>query len=65
MGDGPRIFWKANTAGCKKSKVYVERIVDNFLTQGIKKLAKGGTLLELILTNKESVRKVKVGGSFG
>lgn len=50
----PKICWKTNTAGCKQSRVFVEHIVDNFLTQGVKELTKEDTLLEVILTKNWS-----------
>lgn len=62
----PDIYWRDNTAGHKQSSWFLEGMEDSFLTQVIKELMRGDTLLDLILTNKEElVGDVKVRDSLG
>lgn len=60
------ICWKGNTVKQKQSWSFLECIDGNFLTQVIKELAWGGTLLKLMFMNKEKLlRDVKVVDSHG
>ncbi|PKU32130.1 dtw domain-containing protein 2 [Limosa lapponica baueri] len=68
MGDfnHPDICWKDNTAGHKKSRKFLECVNDNFLLQMIEEPMRKGTVLDLVLTNKEGlVGNVKFKGSLG
>jgi len=59
----PDICWRDNTAGHRKSRRFLERIDDNFLTQGIEKPMRRRALLDLLLTNKAGLGDVKAEGS--
>lgn len=55
------LTWKVNAEGHKQSRRFLECIDDNFLTQLVKDLTKGSTLLGLILKNEEKpARNMKV-----
>jgi len=65
MGDfnHPDISWEDHTASQAQSRRFLQSIDDNFLTQVVKEPTRKGTLLGLVLTNKEGlVEAVKVGG---
>ena len=57
------VCWRDNTAGHRKSRRFLERIDDNFLTQGIEKPMRRRALLDLLLTNKAGLGDVKAEGS--
>ncbi|PKU48494.1 rna-directed dna polymerase from mobile element jockey-like [Limosa lapponica baueri] len=62
----PDICWRDNTAGCKKSKKFLECIDDNFLLQMVEEPMRNGAMLDLVLTNREGlVGNVKLKCSFG
>ncbi|KAM6382481.1 uncharacterized protein FN964_001067 [Alca torda] len=68
MGDfnHPNICWKDNTVGHKKSSKSLECVDDNFLLQMVEEPTRRGTMLDLVLTNKEGlVASVKLKGSLG
>ena len=55
MGDfnHPDICWRDSIAGHRKSRKFLECIDDKFLLQVIEEQTKRGTMLDLVLTNKE------------
>lgn len=57
------ISGKDNTAGHKQSR-FMQCIDDNFLTEMIKEAIRKGTLLDLILTNKEKMVRSSLGCSY-
>ncbi|PKU48911.1 glycerol kinase [Limosa lapponica baueri] len=60
--DHPDTCWRGNTGGYEQSRRFLKHIDDNFLTQVIEKMMRGGTLLDLRLKNKEELfRKAKFG----
>ncbi|KAK4832998.1 hypothetical protein QYF61_027022 [Mycteria americana] len=62
----PSICWRDNTEGYKQSRMSLQSVDDNFMTQVIKELTKTEAVLDLILTNKdEPVGDMKVGDSLG
>ncbi|PKU41722.1 rna-directed dna polymerase from mobile element jockey- hypothetical protein [Limosa lapponica baueri] len=62
----PDICWRDNTAGHKKSRKFLECVDDNFLLQMTEKPKRKGTVLDLVLTNKEGlVRNAKLKGCLG
>ncbi|GAB0190077.1 hypothetical protein GRJ2_001473000 [Grus japonensis] len=62
----PDICWRDNTAEHKQSRKFLECVDDNFLLQVIGEPTRRGAMLDLILTNKESlVGDVKLEGSLG
>jgi len=68
MGDfnHPDISWEDHTARHSQSRRFLQSINDNFLMQVVEEPTKKGTLLDLVLTNKEGlVEDVKVGGRLG
>jgi len=65
MGDfnHPDISWEDHTARQAQSKRFLQSIDDNFLMQVLEEPTRKGTLLDLVLTNKEGrVEDVKAGG---
>jgi len=68
MGDfnHPDISWEDHTARHAQSRRFLQSIDDDFLMQVVKEPTRKGTLLNLVLTNKEGlVKDVKVGGRLG
>jgi len=68
MGDfnHPDISWEDHTARQMQSKRFLQSIDYNFLMQVVEEPTRKGTLLDLVLTNKEGlVEDVKVGGRLG
>jgi len=68
MGDfnHPDICWKDHTARHKQSRRFLQSTDDNFLMQVVEKPARGGAVLDLVLSNKERlIEYVKAGGSLG
>jgi len=62
----PDISWEDHTARQKQSRRFLQSIDDNFLMQVVEEPTRKGTLLDLVLINKEGrVEDVKVGGSIG
>ncbi|GAB0206060.1 hypothetical protein GRJ2_003071600 [Grus japonensis] len=62
----PDICWRDNTAGHKPSRTFLECADDNFLLQLREEPRRRSAMLDLILTNKESlVGDVKLKGSLG
>jgi len=64
MGDfnHPDISWEDHTARQAQSRRFLQIINDNFLMQVVEEPTRKGTLLDLVLTNKEGlVEDVKVG----
>ncbi|KAM6334154.1 LOW QUALITY PROTEIN: cytosolic phospholipase A2 gamma [Alca torda] len=62
MGDfsHPNICWRDNTAGHKQSKKFLECINDSFLLQVVEEPIRRGTMLDLVLTNKEGLNDKEV-----
>jgi len=61
----PDISWEDHTARHMQSRRFLQNIDDDFLMQVVEKPSRG-TLLDLVLTNKEGlVEDVKVGGRLG
>jgi len=68
MGDfnHPDISWEDHTARQAQSRRFLQSIDDNFLMQVVEEPTRKGTLLDLLLTNKEGlVEDVKTGGRLG
>jgi len=68
MGDfnHPDICWEDHTARHTHSRSFLQNTDDNFLMQVVEEPTRKGTLLDLVLMNKEGqVEDVKVGGSLG
>ena len=62
----PSISWRDKTARYKQSRMFLQSVDDNFVTQVIELLMKAEAVLDLILTNKdELVGEVKVRDSLG
>ena len=60
------ICWRGNTTEYEQSRMFLECICDNILTQMIKAPMKEGAPLDLTLANKEELaRNVNAGGSLG
>lgn len=58
--------WKDNTAELKHSRRFLECVGDNFLAEVIEDSTRKGTLLDLVLMNREElVKDMKVRGSLG
>jgi len=56
MGDlnHPDICWRDNTAGHKQSSRFLECFDDNFPLQVTEQPTRRGSMLDLVLTNKEA-----------
>ncbi|RMB99816.1 hypothetical protein DUI87_23593 [Hirundo rustica rustica] len=62
----PDIFWELNTAEKQQSRKFLECVEDNFLSQLVSKPTRGGTVLDLLFTNRDGlVGDVEVGGRLG
>ncbi|KAK4806943.1 hypothetical protein QYF61_027310 [Mycteria americana] len=62
----PDVCWKYNTAERKRSRRFLERVADNFLTQLVSEPSREGAPLDLLFTNREGlVSNVMVGGCLG
>jgi len=62
----PDICWEDHTARHTQSRRFLQSIDDNFLVQVVEEPRRRGVLLDLVLTNKETlVEDMKVGGSLG
>ncbi|RMC08902.1 hypothetical protein DUI87_13896 [Hirundo rustica rustica] len=62
----PDIFWELNTAEKQQSRKFLECVEDNFLSQLVSKPTRGGTMLDLLFTNRDGlVGDVEVGGRLG
>ncbi|PKU40120.1 adaptin ear-binding coat-associated protein 1 [Limosa lapponica baueri] len=62
----PDICWKYNTAESRQARRFLGCTEDNFLTQLVGEPARGGALLDLLLTNRDGlVGDVLVGGHLG
>ena len=62
----PDISWENHTASHTQCRRFLQTVDDNFLMQVVEEPTRTGTLLDLVLTNKEGlVEDVKVGGSLG
>jgi len=62
----PDINWEDHTARHTQSRRFLQSIDDNFLMQVVEEPTRKGSLLDLVLTNKEGlVEDVKAGGSLG
>ena len=62
----PDICWKYITAERKHSRMFLEVVEDNFLTQLVSEPARGGVFLDLLFTNREGlVGDVVVGDCLG
>lgn len=57
------ICWKSSTMSCKQSRRLLESTDDNFLIPLIEGLTSREALLDLLLTNSELIREVKIAGS--
>ncbi|CAM4648647.1 unnamed protein product [Lepidochelys kempii] len=68
MGDFnfPDICWESNTAVYRQSRKFLESVGDNFLAQVLEEPTRGGTFLDLLLTNwVELVGEAKVDENLG
>jgi len=68
MGDfnHPDISWEDHTARHSQSRRFLQSIDDNFLMRVVQEPTRKGSLLDLVLTNKEGlVENVKAGGRLG
>ena len=62
----PSISWRDETAGYKQSRMFLQSVDDNFVTQVIELLMKAEAVLDLILTNKDELAEdVKAGSNLG
>ncbi|GAB0181938.1 hypothetical protein GRJ2_000659100 [Grus japonensis] len=62
----PDVYWKYNTAERNQSRRFLACVEDNFLTQLVREPAREGTLLDLLLANREGlVGDVMVGSRLG
>jgi len=62
----PDICWKYNTAERKQSRMFLQCVEDNFLTQPVSEPARGGASLDLLFANREElVGDVVVRGCLG
>ncbi|RMC21758.1 hypothetical protein DUI87_02627 [Hirundo rustica rustica] len=62
----PDICWELNTAEKQQSRKFLECVEDNFLSQLVSKPTRGGTMLDLLFTNRDGlVGDVEVGGRLG
>ena len=60
------ISWEDHTARQVQARRFLQSIDDNFLMQVVEEPTRKGTLLDLVLTNKEGLMEdVKVGGRLG
>jgi len=60
------ISWEDHTATHTQSSRFLQNINDNFLMQVVEEPTRKGTLLDLVLTNKEGLAEdVKAGGRLG
>lgn len=60
------IFWESNTAKTRLYRWFLECMEEFFLVQLLSKPARGGTMLDLLLENRERlVGDVVVGGPLG
>jgi len=68
MGDfnHPDISWEDHTARHTQSRRFLQNINHNFLMQVVEEPRRRGSLLDLVLTNKERLAEaVKVRGTLG
>ncbi|KAJ7402270.1 rna-directed dna polymerase from mobile element jockey-like [Pitangus sulphuratus] len=62
----PDICWRNNTAKHKQSRRFMESIDDDLLSQVVEDHTRNGVLLDLMLTNRESLTgDVKTAGNLG
>ncbi|TRZ26643.1 hypothetical protein HGM15179_000414 [Zosterops borbonicus] len=62
----PDICWELNTAEKRQSRKFLEHMEDNFLLQLVGEPTRGGTMLDLLFTNRDGlVGDVVVGGQLG
>ena len=60
------VSWKLNTAQRRQSRMFLGYVEDNFLTQLVSELSRGGAPLDLLFINREGqVGDVVVGGCLG